>query len=159
MLTDAAPKGSNRASFLESDLLRNLDLPPGGNLTTIASFIESTMEDGTTASVRRTCAHFLAELAGFYEVPACGLRVLAARPLRVRERGTIELFGDYRADTRVIRVWMRTAVRKEVTSFGTSGARSGTGLQSSRTTTCFVRQWFFGSERPRGYPNERSSSR
>ena len=119
MLTYAAAKGPNRAGFLESDRIRNLELPPGGNLTTIASSIESAMEDETTGSVRRACAHFLAELAGFYEVPACGVRVLAARPLRVLESSTIELFGDYRADTRVIRVWMRTAVRKEVTSFGT----------------------------------------
>ncbi len=119
MLTDAAPRGAKRTSFLESDQLRNLDLPPGGKLTTIASSIESAMNDGTIASVRRACAHFLGELAAFYEVPTCGVRVLAARPLRVRESGTIELFGDYRADTRLIRVWMRTAVRKEVTSFGT----------------------------------------
>ena len=92
MLTYAAAKGPNRASFQESDLLRKIDLPPGGNLTTIASSIESAMEDETTGSVRRACAHFLAELAGFYEVPACGVRVLAARPLRVLESSTIELF-------------------------------------------------------------------
>ena len=119
MFTDASPRGPNRASFLESDLLRNLDLPLGGKLTIIANSIQSAMNDGITASVRRTCVHFLAELAAFYEVPRCDIRVLAARPLRVGESGTSELFGDYRADPRLIRVWMRTAVRKEVTSFGT----------------------------------------
>jgi hypothetical protein len=31
----------------------------------------------------------------------------------------IRLFGDYDPELSVIRVWMRTAVRKEVTSFGT----------------------------------------
>jgi|SRR5215472_1088973 len=66
MLTYAAPKGPNRASFLESDRIRNLELPPGGNLTTIASSIASAIVDGTTASVRRACAHFLAELAYKY---------------------------------------------------------------------------------------------
>ena len=30
-----------------------------------------------------------------------------------------ELFGDYTPDPTLIRVWMGTAVRKEVTSFGT----------------------------------------
>ncbi|MGA8701047.1 MAG: hypothetical protein WB625_05320 [Candidatus Sulfotelmatobacter sp.] len=29
-----------------------------------------------------------------------------------------ELFGDYTPETMLIRVWMKTAVRKEVTSFG-----------------------------------------
>ena len=64
------------------------------------------------------CDELLAELSEFYGVPDCGIRVLAARPLRVRERWTSELFGDYSPDTMLIRVWMRTAVRKEVTSFG-----------------------------------------
>jgi hypothetical protein len=47
------------------------------------------------------------------------VRVLAARPLRVREYSTHELFGDYHPDQALIRVWMKTAVRKQVTSFGT----------------------------------------
>jgi hypothetical protein len=35
----------------------------------------------------------------------------------VREGGwATELFGDYDPETTVIRVWMRTAVRKQVTS-------------------------------------------
>jgi hypothetical protein len=47
------------------------------------------------------------------------IRVLAARPLRVREGGwATELFGDYHPAKKLIRVWMRTAVRKQVTSFG-----------------------------------------
>jgi hypothetical protein len=37
----------------------------------------------------------------------------------VRENWTTELFGDYNPQTMLIRVWMRTAVRKEITSFGT----------------------------------------
>jgi len=40
------------------------------------------------------------------------------RPLRTRERGTFELFGDHSPDSMLIRGWMKTAVRKEVTSFG-----------------------------------------
>src|SRR6202048_1204929 len=44
---------------------------------------------------------------------------LRARPLRVRESWSTELFGDYHPETMLIRVWMRTAVRKDVTSFGT----------------------------------------
>ena len=77
------------------------------------------MESDTSADVRRFCAQFLSAASEFYEVPNCAIRVLAARPLRVRERGTFELYGDYDPETSVIRVWLRTAVRKEVTSFGT----------------------------------------
>jgi hypothetical protein len=50
-------------------------------------------------------AEFLAVASEFYEVPPCGIRVLAARPLRVREHWTSELFGDYSPETMLIRVW------------------------------------------------------
>ena len=119
MLTDAPPRKANRAGFLESDQTRTLDLPQEGSLLTITKSIESAMRRGRSTDVRRTCAEFLDAASEFYKVPACGLRVLAARPLRVRERWTAEPFGDYTPETMLIRIWMRTAVRKEVTSFGT----------------------------------------
>jgi len=119
MLTDAPPRKANRAGFLESDQTGTLDLPQYGSLLTITKSIESAMRRGRSKDVRRTCAEFLDAASEFYKVPACGFRVLAARPLRVRERWTTELFGDYTPETMLIRIWMRTAVRKEVTSFGT----------------------------------------
>jgi hypothetical protein len=119
MLTDTPPRPANRAGFLESDRLREIELPQNAKLIRIANSIASAMEHGTTAAARRPCAELLAELSEFYKVPACEIRVLAARPLRVLESWTSELFGDYSPDTMLIRVWMRTAVRKEVTSFGT----------------------------------------
>lgn len=119
MLTDAPPHNGNRAGFLESDRMKTLDLPEGGRLPTIAKSIESAMQTGKTVDVRLACAEFLTQTSEFYGTPACGVRVLAARPLRVRENWTTELFGDYSPETMLIRLWMRTAVRKEITSFGT----------------------------------------
>ena len=77
------------------------------------------MKRETSGDIRRLCAEFLSVASEFYEAPNCAIRVLAARPLRVREGGAFELFGDYDPDTKVIRVWTRTAARKEVTSFAT----------------------------------------
>ncbi len=77
------------------------------------------MKAGKSADVRRACAEFLAVASDFYGVPPCTVRVLAARPLRVRENWATELFGDYNPQTMQVRIWMRTAVRKEVTSIGT----------------------------------------
>jgi len=119
MFTDAPPTKANRAGFLESERIRTLDLPQDGRLPSITEFIESAMKAQQNADVCRACAEFLALASEFYKVPDCGIRVLAARPLRVREHWTSELFGDYAPETMMIRVWMRTAVRKEVTSFGT----------------------------------------
>lgn len=119
MLTDAPPRTRNRAGFLESDRLTTLDLPDNGCLAEIAKSLEAAMKTGKTADVRRACTEFLSEASRFYAVPMCGVRVLAARPLRVRENWSSELFGDYDIRAMAIRLWMRTAVRKEVTSFGT----------------------------------------
>jgi hypothetical protein len=119
MLTDLAPSDSTRAGFLKSDQLTTLALPQNRALRLIAHSLELAMRTGKTAEVRRACAEFLIEAAEFYRTPTCGVRVLAARPLRVRESWTTELFGDYHPATMLIRLWMRTAIRKEVTSYGT----------------------------------------
>lgn len=119
MLTDAPPHDQRHAEFVRSDRFNRLDLPANGRLSNIAKAIELAMKTGRAADVRIPCAEFLAESSKFYGVPASGIRVLAARPLRVREQWTSELFGDYNPDTMLIRLWVRTAVKKEITSFGT----------------------------------------
>lgn len=119
MLTDVPPRNASRDRFLESDRIRTLHLPQDGRLRPLAHSIELAMTDGTTAAVRRACVGFLACTSDFYRVQPCGVRVLASRPLRVREHFATELFGDYAPENLMIRVWMRTAVRKEITSFGT----------------------------------------
>jgi len=82
--------------------------------------IDLAMKSGMSAAVREGCALFLRAAADFYRVSEPQVRVLAARPVRVREGGeATELFGDYDLRTMEIRVWMRTAVRKQVTSLGT----------------------------------------
>jgi len=119
MLTDTPSRSRNRAEYLKSDRIKTLGLPSNSTLPEIAKRLESAMKAGATAEVRKACADFLGAASDFYGAPNCTIRVLAARPLRVRERGTFELFGDYDPENSVIRVWMRTAVRKEITSFGT----------------------------------------
>ncbi len=113
------PPRKNRAAFLESDRIKSIDLPQNGDLLNIAKRLESAMKADSLSDVRTACAEFLTAATDFYKVPRCSIRVLAARPLRVRESWATELFGDYHPATMLIRVWMRTAVRKEVTSSGT----------------------------------------
>jgi hypothetical protein len=111
MLTDASPRKTNSAGFLERDRIKTLDLPQDGCLPKIANSIEEAMKAGKTADVRNACAEFREACTRFYGVPHCGVRVLAARPLRIREHGTFELFGDNTPDSMLSRVWMRTTVR------------------------------------------------
>jgi hypothetical protein len=119
MLTDPPPRKKNRSLFAESDRLNTLTLPPDDRLRRITSAIEAAMKTGRTQEVLRVSREFLDTASDFYRVKHCDVRVLAARPLRVRERFVVELFGDYSPSNRLIRVWMKTAIRKEVTSFGT----------------------------------------
>jgi hypothetical protein len=120
VLTDRPPrKSSALKEFQESDQLGVLALPSDGRLQELAYKIESAMGDGSPAAIRVASAEFLSAAADFYKVRPPEVRALAARPLRVRESSTTELFGDYTPGTLVIRIWTRTAVRKQVTSFGT----------------------------------------
>ena len=121
MVTDRPPRnGKALNQYLASERLVSMDLPSSPELQQLAQAIEDVMTDGTREQVRRTCADFLGAAAAFYGVPTPEVRALAARPLRVREGGwQTELFGDYSLADARIRIWTRTAVRKQVTSFGT----------------------------------------
>jgi len=119
MLTDSPPRKANLSAFAKSDRINTLDLPLDRDLLTITKSLEWAMKGGTTSDVRCVCTDFLRAASKSYEVHECGIRVLAARPLRIREHSATELFGDYNPETMLIRLWMRTAVRKEITSFGT----------------------------------------
>ena len=107
MLTDVTPRKANRARFLESERIRALDLPQDGCLLAIAKSIESAMKEGENADVRNACAEFLAATSEFYRTPNCNVRVLAARPLRVRENWATELFGDAGAEREVLESQIR----------------------------------------------------
>jgi len=120
MLTDSPPrKASLLKEYLASDQHLDLAVPGDERLRIRAKAIESAMEGGKAAAVIYACREFLVVASAFYNVPRPDVRILAARPLRVREGGSSELFGDYNPGTAVIRVWMRTAVRRQITSFGT----------------------------------------
>jgi len=121
MFTDIPPRrASLLGEYLASDQHVGLNVPQDERLRTRAMAIEVVMESGKPPAMLYACREFLAVASDFYKVQRPELRVLAARPLRVREGGgSVELFGDYNPNTTLIRVWTRTAVRKRITSFGT----------------------------------------
>ena len=120
MLTERAPRRKAlRAEFLKSDRLTTLPLPADDRLVKPAQSMALALGEEDLSSLQAACTDFLSVAADFFGVETPGIRVLAARPLRVREGWTSELFGDYAPETRHIRVWMRTAIRKQATSMGT----------------------------------------
>src|SRR5689334_10851443 len=103
MLTDSPPRKTNLRFFVDSDRLKTIPLPEDGRFAKIAGAIESAMKTEDMKDVRQVCDDFIGTASDFYQVPPCSIRVLAARPLRVREHSTTELFGDYHPDTMQIR--------------------------------------------------------
>lgn len=121
MVTDRPPRnGKALAQFRESEGLKSIELPADAGFLELAHAIEAVMKEGTRAQVGAACDALLSAAASFYGVAPPEVRALASRPLRVREGGwATELFGDYSLTDAHIRIWTRTAVRKQVTSFGT----------------------------------------
>lgn len=121
MVTDPVPRHSKLFQEYErSDLLADLPLPQDDRLVQAAKKIEAALQTENVAEVSRASGEFLKVAAAFYGVSRPRLQVLAARPRLVYETGVaVELFGDYHLQEKRIRLWMRTAVRKRVTSFGT----------------------------------------
>lgn len=121
MLTDSKPRRKTLlADYIKSDEDRALGVPPDDRLQRLCSSLEEALQAGEIPPVHNLCQKFLNLAADFYKVERLPVRVLAARPVRSREGGWgYELFGDYHPDTMLIRVWMRTAVQKRVTSYGT----------------------------------------
>jgi hypothetical protein len=108
-------------------------LPDDDRFVRVAQFIEAALATEEVGPVRKACGMFLASAAEFYGVAVPEVRVLRVCPIRVREGdwGT-ELFGDYRFDEKLIRVWMRRAIQQRVISFGTFFRRLPMSLPSPR---------------------------
>jgi len=120
MITDPRPRGTaKRAEYDRSDQMTALSVPEDSRLHELALGIESALASESKTHVRTSCERFLEEAGRLYAVSCPKIRVLESRPLRVRETGVSELFGDYQLETALIRIWMRTAVRERMTSFGT----------------------------------------
>ena len=118
MVTDPFPRRAGlRQSYLASDARPRLVLPaPQAVQELYVAFCDALLLQ--KASAVRAAAHALLEhLAVHFGVSVPSVRVLGIRPHQV-ENGvcTYQLFGDYTPSTERIRVWMRTAIRAQVSS-------------------------------------------
>src|SRR5204862_1122817 len=92
-------------------------LPAPGPLQELGDALSRAMADGKAAPVRAAADALLVHLAEHFGVSAPSVRVLGVRPHRVEDGVcTYQLFGDYTPSTERIRVWMRTAIRGNVSS-------------------------------------------
>jgi hypothetical protein len=106
-----------RAEYDRSDAIVTMPLPPAPTVRELSAQIAAAMAAGDVGPVGEATAALLGALSAFYEVPVPPVTVLGVRPHKVT-RGvcTYQLFGDYTPATHSIRVWMRTAIRAQVSS-------------------------------------------
>jgi hypothetical protein len=118
VITDPLPRGERkRAEYDRSDAIQTMPLPPAELTQALALGIKTAMESEEIKPVTYACAELLGALAAFYAVPPPPVAVLGVRPHKVTSGVcTYQLFGDYTPSTQRIRVWMRTAIRAQVSS-------------------------------------------
>jgi hypothetical protein len=121
VITDPVPRAdARRRGYLRSDELRVLALPPTASLQPLARAIAAALANDERGTVQAACADFAAEVARVHDVQAPSVSVLGVRPHRTSGgRCVYEKFGDYDLTAAQIRIWMRTAQRHRVTTYGT----------------------------------------
>jgi len=113
-----SPRGAKlRRAFADSDARPPLVLPSAAPLRALGGALAEALTAGKIPPVRATAQILLDHLSEHFDVRAPSVRVLGVRPHRVEDGVcTYQLFGDYMPSTERIRVWMRTAIRAQVTS-------------------------------------------
>jgi hypothetical protein len=121
MLTDSIPRAKGKKDeYIKSDNLVTLVLPPGQVLQAYARDLEASMLGEDKKEVEKLCNIIAKGVSQSFEVQTPVVKVLGVRPHRVSAGVCIyEKFGDYDLESSLIRLWMRTARQKKVTSFGT----------------------------------------
>jgi len=120
MITDLPPKDpTERQEYLRSEAMVTLKLPAPEPLRTFAHQLEEAMGREDRKKIQTLCNSIASEVSDSYGVKAPKVRVLGLRPLEDDGGYVDELFGDYDFETKLIRLWMRTAVLGKMTSYGT----------------------------------------
>lgn len=120
MKTDNLPKkASEKEEYARSDAMKTMTLPPDEPLRSQALELKQALAQEDRREILRTCKCIVDSLTIAYRVAKPGLKVLSVRPREVTDQWVFQTFGDYDFESALIRLWMRTAVQKKVTSYGT----------------------------------------
>jgi hypothetical protein len=120
MITDLVPRAKvKKQEYMQSDGLATLLLPPAHIMHAHARELEAVMSEEDKKGTEQVCNVIAAEVSKAFEVKSPTVSILGVRPHRTDDGVCIyQKFGDYDLETSRIRLWMRTAMQKKVTSYG-----------------------------------------
>jgi hypothetical protein len=120
LITDSIPRAkAKKQEYMLSDALRTLRLPPPGILHPHALYLQAALEKESQPEAEQACNTLAENVSRSFAVATPEVKVLGVRPHRVSEGICVyQKFGDYDLETSLIRLWMRTARLKKVTTFG-----------------------------------------
>ncbi|PWU01080.1 MAG: hypothetical protein C5B53_03325 [Candidatus Melainabacteria bacterium] len=120
MITDSIPRAkTKKQEYLLSDALRTIKPNLPRTLLAHGRLLETVMASENPKEIELVCNLIAAEVSNAFGIEAPTVKVLGVRPHRVDDGVCIyQKFGDYDLQTGQIRLWMRTARLKKVTSFG-----------------------------------------
>jgi len=120
LITDKPPrKKVDKQEYSRSDDMRSMPLPVIGSLRENAALLERALADENRAALQKLSNSLALEIASAYGAEPANIKVLGVRPLEKSDDYVDEIYGDYDPETLRIRLWMRTAVKKKATSYGT----------------------------------------
>ena len=120
MITDQIPDDSQeKDEYLRSDVMRTMPLPAPEPARLLSAQLEVAMKAENRREIERLCNAIASYVSESFAIAAPKVKILGARPLKVKRYEADELYADYDFETAKIRLWMRTAVLEKMTSFGT----------------------------------------
>ncbi len=120
MQTEKLPRARvEKDEYSRSDAMKAMPLPPAEPLRSHALQLKDALSKEDKKAILAASKLLLNELADAYKVKRPTVKILSVRPQEVTDEWVYQTFGDYDTGTSVIRLWMRTAVQKKTSSYGT----------------------------------------
>ena len=125
IITDIPPRElKERRIFKLSDMKKLLPLPDLIHLNKLSCKLENGLKTESMDKTEQACSNIVKYLSSFYKIDAPSVKVLGIRPRDFIKKSSnnisiIELHGDYHVKKMRIRVWMRTAIKKQPVKYRT----------------------------------------
>lgn len=120
MITDKVPRKKGESDeYQRSDIHSVMSLPDATPFQPYIAELEQALAAEDKRRTQKAASAIAVLFAEHFQIPVPPVRVLGVRPRKVSETSVTETFGDYDFESMKIRLWMRTAVLKKPSAFGT----------------------------------------